>query len=318
MRWQDQRRSTNVEDQRGAGGGFGGPGGLGGGGMRLPIGGRGGIGIVGLVVILGLSYFLGIDPTTLLDGSGGNVAITQQQGSYQTGPNAGGAGANMGAGQQNAAVTDQMKDFVSAVLGSTEDTWQKLMPQLGTQYTDPTLVLFSGGIQSACGFAQTAMGPFYCPADQKVYIDLAFYKELRDRLGAPGDFAQAYVIAHEVGHHVQTLLGITQKVDSMRDQLSPEQQNQLSIMVELQADCFAGVWANNANKNTHLLEQGDVESGLNAAAAVGDDRLQRETQGYVVPESFTHGTSAQRVRWFTKGLETGDPRQCDTFNASQL
>ncbi|WP_137392318.1 KPN_02809 family neutral zinc metallopeptidase [Rhodoligotrophos defluvii] len=303
MRWQDQRRSTNVDDERGAGGGLGDGSG---GGMRIPVGGRGGIGLVGLVVVLGLSYFLGVDPRVLLDGmNNGSVATGPQQ--------------TTGQGTQTAGETnDQMKDFVSAVLGSTEDTWSRILPTLGVQYTDPTLVLFSGGIQSACGYAQTAMGPFYCPGDQKVYIDLSFYKELRDRLGAPGDFAQAYVIAHEVGHHVQTLLGITQKVDSLRSQLSEEQQNQLSIRVELQADCFAGVWANQANQQTHLLDQGDVEEGLNAAAAVGDDRLQEESQGYVVPESFTHGTSEQRVRWFRKGLSTGDPRQCDTFSANPL
>jgi predicted metalloprotease len=301
MRWRDERRSSNIEDRRGMPGGFG----RGGGG--LPIGGRGGVGVVGLLAILGISYFLGIDPRILLEGvSNGGGVVTQQE-----------APSRSPRGSQT-ATNDEMKDFVAAVLGSTEDTWRKIMPQLGRQYQDPTLVLFSGAVQSACGFAQAAMGPFYCPADQKVYIDLSFYRDLKNKLGAPGEFAQAYVIAHEIGHHVQTLLGITQKVNSLRGRLSPEQQNQISVMTELQADCLAGVWAYNANLNTNLLEDGDVEQGLNAAAAIGDDRLQKQAQGYVVPESFTHGSSAQRVRWFRRGLETGDPKQCDTFNASSL
>lgn len=302
MRWRDERRSTNVEDRRGEGGG------MGRGGMRLPVGGRGGgVGIVGLLVILGISYFLGIDPRVLLDGAGGGGNVTQQQ-----------QAPSRGTATKNAGVNDEMKDFVSAVLGSTEDTWRKLMPALGKQYQDPNLVLFSGAVQSACGFAQSAMGPFYCPGDHKVYIDLSFYQDLKNKMGAPGDFAQAYVIAHEVGHHVQTLLGITQKVNALRGRISEAQQNQISVMTELQADCFAGVWAYNANKTTNLLEDGDVEEGLNAAAAIGDDRLQKQAQGYVVPESFTHGSSAQRVKWFRRGLEAGDPKQCDTFNATSL
>ncbi|MGF7161165.1 hypothetical protein FHS85_002800 [Rhodoligotrophos appendicifer] len=301
MRWRDLRRSGNIDDQRG--GGFGG--GLGGGGMRVPVG-RGGIGIVGLIVVLGVSYFLGIDPRILLDGGGGSMPPSSQQQAPRT----------PGAGQT--ATNDEMKDFVSAVLASTEDTWKKVLPQLGVQYRDPTLVLFSGAVQSACGFAQAAMGPFYCPSDQKVYIDLSFYKEMRDRLGAPGDFAQAYVIAHEIGHHVQTLLGISDKVNAARSRLSEADQNQLSVMMELQADCFAGVWGHDADAEHKMIEEGDIEEGLNAAAAIGDDRLQKRSQGYVVPESFTHGSSAQRVKWFKTGLASGNPKDCDTFNAPNL
>jgi len=213
---------------------------------------------------------------------------------------------------------DKLKDFVSAVLGSTEDTWGDIFKQAGRTYSDPKLVLFRGAVQSACGFSQAAVGPFYCPGDQKVYIDLGFYEELRTRFHAPGDFAEAYVIAHEVGHHVQNLLGISEKVAQAQQRGSREQANALSVRVELQADCLAGVWANHANEAKHILEQGDIESGLNAASAIGDDRLQMQSRGYVSPESFTHGSSAQRVRWFKQGLENGSVKQCDTFRTSQL
>jgi hypothetical protein len=211
-----------------------------------------------------------------------------------------------------------MADFVSVVLADTEDTWGPIFAGAGAQYPPPRLVLFTDVVRSACGMAQSAMGPFYCPLDQKVYVDLGFYRDLRERFGAPGDFAQAYVIAHEVGHHVQTLRGVSQKVQDARGQLSQEEANQLSVMLELQADCYAGVWANHAGRARQVLEQGDVEEGLNAAAAIGDDRIQRQTQGTVVPEAFTHGSSQQRVSWFRRGLEAGSLEACDTFRAAGL
>jgi uncharacterized protein len=303
MLWRGGRRSDNIEDQRGAGGGFGrggfgggfGGGGFGGGGVRI-----GGVGLV-IVVVVGL--FFGVDPTALLQQlEGGSPDVGYQQGASTD---------NTGAG------TDEEKEFVSVVLADTEDTWTSVFHDLGQNYLDPRLVLFSGQVRSACGFAETAMGPFYCPGDSKVYIDLAFYDELKQRLGAPGDFAQAYVIAHEVGHHVQHLLGITDKVDNLRGSLSESQANALSVRVELQADCFAGVWAFHA-KQRNIVETGDIDEALNAAAAVGDDRLQRQTQGTVVPDSFTHGTSEQRVRWFKTGFAKGDVNGCDTFNAKTL
>ena len=211
-----------------------------------------------------------------------------------------------------------MKDFVSVVLADTEDTWSELFRRGGAQYVEPKLVLFSGAVQSACGFAQAAVGPFYCPADQKLYIDLAFYQDLRNRFRAPGDFAQAYVVAHEIGHHVQNLLGIADKVRAGQQRVSPEQANTLSVRLELQADCFAGIWANHANRSRHILEQGDVEEALNAASQIGDDRMQMRGRGYVSPESFTHGSSEQRVRWFRIGLESGELKQCDTFGTARL
>jgi hypothetical protein len=210
-----------------------------------------------------------------------------------------------------------MRDFVAVVLADTEDVWTEVFRRSGRSYREPTLVLFSGAVESACGFAQSAVGPFYCPLDRKVYLDLAFFKDLRDRFRAPGDFAQAYVIAHEVGHHVQTLLGISQEVVEMRQRLDTARANALAVRQELQADCFAGVWANRAHRARQILEAGDIEEGLDAAAAIGDDRLQQRTRGYAVPESFTHGSSAQRVRWFKRGLESGDPGACDTFKTAQ-
>jgi predicted metalloprotease len=213
---------------------------------------------------------------------------------------------------------DQLADFTSVVLADTEDTWGEIFRQAGETYKEPQLVLFSGSVQSACGYAQAAMGPFYCPRDQKVYIDLSFYRDMKNRLGAPGDFAQAYVIAHEIGHHVQNLMGISGQVQSLQQRSSEVQANQLSVRLELQADCFAGIWANQAERSRQILEQGDIEEALNAATAIGDDRLQRQAKGYVVPESFTHGTSAQRVRWFKRGIQTGDMNQCDTFNTTSL
>jgi predicted metalloprotease len=213
---------------------------------------------------------------------------------------------------------DAATDFVARVLGSTERVWTEKFNGVGRRYDPPTLVLFSEVVQSACGMAQSAMGPFYCPPDQKVYIDLSFFAELEQRFGASGDFAQAYVIAHEVGHHVQNLLGVAEEVTSARLQLPEAEANALAVRMELQADCYSGVWAKNADESRQILEAGDVQEGLNAAAAVGDDRLQKRSRGYVVPESFTHGTSEQRMRWFTRGLESGDMQQCDTFNAQSL
>lgn len=255
---------------------------------------------IGLLLLVGVGLFLGVDPGTLMQ-----VVQTQQQGTGAPAPRAGG-------------LEDEQAQFVSVVLADTEDTWSKLFEAAGRSYAKPTLVLFSGAVQSACGFAQAAVGPFYCPADQKVYIDLSFYTDLQDRFRAPGDFAQAYVIAHEVGHHVQTLLGISEKVHREKARLGEVEANQLSVRQELQADCFAGIWAYHADRTRELLERGDIEEGLNAASAIGDDRLQKQSRGYVTPESFTHGSSEQRVRWFKRGYTTGDVGQCDTFGEARL
>ena len=306
MRWTLGRRSQNVEDRRGMGsprgmripGGFRIPGGTG----RGRVARGGGIGGIGLIILLVAAWFLGLDPSFLLQGGGPVEApYTDSQ------PSA-----------PRLAEEDQLAEFVSVVLADTEDTWRPLFDQMGEQYQDPTLVLFTGEVNSACGFAQAAMGPFYCPADQKVYIDLGFYDDMRNHFGASGDFAQAYVIAHEVGHHVQNLLGIAEQVQRVRQQVGEVESNELSVRMELQADCFSGVWANHADRARNILEEGDVEEGLNAASAIGDDRMQRQAQGYVVPESFTHGSSEQRVRWFRQGLESGQLGACDTFSAERL
>jgi len=284
MRWQMGRRSDNIEDRRG-----------------MPVG-RGaavGGGIGTLLLVLVAMYF-GVDPSVILQG---------------VDPGAPGPAPNV---QQRPAGDEPLRDFVSVILADTEDTWRDLFRQMGREYQVPRLVLFSGAVQSACGFAEAAVGPFYCPGDRKVYIDLSFYRDLRDKIGAPGDFAQAYVIAHEVGHHVQNLLGIAERIHAARTRRSQAESNALQVRMELQADCLAGVWASNAQRARQILEAGDIEEGLNAASAIGDDRLQRQAQGRVVPESFTHGSSAQRVRWFKRGIETGDPGQCDTFTASKL
>ena len=289
MRWQGNRQSDNVQDVRGAGGG--------GGGFHLG-GGTLSLGSVAIAVIAG--WIFGINPLTLLGLMGGSEpAQVQQQ-------------------AQRPPADDEMARFVSTVLADTEDVWRNKFREAGSQYRDPKLVLFRGAVPTACGTGQSAMGPFYCPSDQKVYIDLRFYEVMKSRLGAPGDFAQAYVIAHEVGHHVQNLMGITGKMDGMRGRVSEAQYNQMSVRVELQADCFAGVWAHDAQAARQVLEQGDVEEALNAASQIGDDALQRKSQGTVVPESFTHGTSAQRARWFKRGLQTGSVAQCDTFQAREL
>jgi uncharacterized protein len=306
MRWRLGRRSQNVEDRRGMGspvgmrlpGRIGIPGGLGRGGRGAARG--GGIGIIGVLILLGLGWLLGIDPSFLLQDTTTGVP-------YREAPPAGQPPAD-----------DELAQFVSVVLADTEDTWQALFREMGGEYREPRLVLFSDAVDSTCGFAQAAMGPFYCPGDQKVYIDLGFFDDLRSRFAAPGDFAQAYVIAHEVGHHVQNLLGIASEVQAARQQAGESEANALSVMMELQADCFAGVWGHHADRSRDLLEEGDIDEGLNAAAAIGDDRLQQQGQGYVVPDAFTHGSSAQRVRWFRQGLTSGDPNACNTFNADPL
>jgi hypothetical protein len=303
MKWEGDRQSDNVEDRRDEGGGGGGAGG--GGGFGL--GGRGiGIGSVAIALVAG--WIFGINPLTvlgLLSGGG------QQAPTVQSAPAPARPAARPPAGDRQAA-------FVSTVLADTEDVWREQFQIQGSAYRDPKLVLFRGSTPTACGRGQAAMGPFYCPGDQKVYIDLAFYDTLRTRLGAPGDFAQAYVIAHEVGHHVQNLLGISAKVDAQRGKISEARMNALSVRVELQADCLAGVWAFHANRMRQVLEQGDIAEALNAAAQIGDDTLQRQSQGTVRPESFTHGTSAQRVGWFKRGIAAGRMGDCNTFEARQL
>lgn len=288
MKWEGNRQSDNVEDRR-SGGSSGGS-----------MGGRS-IGIGSIAIALVVSYFLGISPLTVLNVLSGGSSPTSQQAPAQKPP-----------------ADDRMAQFVSTVLADTEDVWSQVFTQGGATYQQPKLVLFRGTTTTACGQGQAAMGPFYCPADQKVYIDLGFYETLKNQLGAPGDFAQAYVIAHEVGHHVQNLLGISTKMDQMRGRVSEKEYNAMSVRLELQADCFAGVWANHAQEARQLLEAGDVEEAMNAAARIGDDALQGARGGSVVPESFTHGTSEQRQRWFNNGLKNGSVKRCDTFSAPQL
>jgi len=285
MRWQGRRQSTNVEDRRGQGG------------RGLAIGG----GIGGLGIVIAILYML-------LGGNPGDVTQSLQVDQ----PSA------TGSGQPLSAKQEEMGRFIRTVLASVEDVWRARFQELGRTYQDPVLVLFSGGAESACGYAGSSVGPFYCPADSKVYIDLDFLEDMQRQLGAPGDFAMAYVLAHEVGHHVQNLLGISDQVQSRRGRMSERDYNQLMVRMELQADFLAGVWAHYANLEEGFLEPGDIEEGMNAASSVGDDRIQRQTQGYVVPDSFTHGTSEQRLRWFRKGLTTGDINQGDTFGAAVL
>ena len=325
MRLDNERPSENIEDRRDQGGGFGFP--RGGGGFQIPMG-RGGGGMSLQTIILLVAIYLiakfvfGYDLIDLINGSGQLQPPQGQEQSETQSPSPGGQSTQnnqTGGQQQTTDVTgDAGKKFVALVLGSTDRVWTDKFQQMGRQYQKPTLVLFNGFVQSACGMAQSAMGPFYCPGDRKVYIDLSFYQDMKNKLGAPGDFAQAYVVAHEVGHHVQNLLGIADQVQQQRSQASEAQANALSVRMELQADCYAGVWAKTADDTKHILDPGDLEEGLNAAAAIGDDRLQRRSQGYVVPESFTHGTSEQRVRWFKQGMQTGDPNSCDTFNTNSL
>lgn len=295
MRWEQGRRSENVEDLRGSRVG------LGGGGIKLGGG--------GLILLVLAAWLFGINPLTLLESidQGGLSSQVPDTGSEMTGDS-----------PPSGAVQDPLADFVSVVLADTEDTWGKIFADRGSRYQPPSLVLFTDAVRSACGIGQSAMGPFYCPLDQKVYIDLGFYRDLRERFQAPGDFAQAYVIAHEVGHHVQNLLGIADKVTDQRQRASEAESNALSVRMELQADCLAGVWAHDANRSRQILEPGDLEEGLRAASAIGDDRIQRRTQGTVVPESFTHGSSEQRVRWFRHGLEAGSLDACESFGARSL
>lgn len=294
MKWEGNRESNNVEDRRGSGGGGGG---------RMPVfGGKLSLGTIAVALVA--SYFLGINPLTLLGMlTGADIGQPVQQSS---------------APRELSAQEVQMGKFVSTVLADTEDTWQTLFKANGKQYVEPKLVLFSGSTPTACGTGQTATGPFYCPADQKVYIDLSFYELMKQRFKVSGNFAQAYVIAHEVGHHVQTLLGISQQVHKAQQSLSEKEGNILSVKLELQADCFAGVWAYHANQARNILEQGDIDDALHAASAIGDDALQKQAQGYAVPDSFTHGTSAQRSAWFRRGITEGSMNACNTFAAKSL
>ncbi len=287
MRWQGRRQSGNVEDRRGSGG------------KRLAVG--GGLGTVVLVIIT-LLFGGDLGDVLRIVTGGGNMAAT----------------ASAPAGREPTAEENAQAQFVKVVLADTEDVWNKIFQEQGGQYREPNLVLFTGAVQSACGNARAATGPFYCPGDQKIYIDLSFQETLSERLGASGDFAMAYVVAHEVGHHVQNLMGLTDKVHSQRGRISQTEYNELSVRLELQADFMAGVWTHHAQEMNNILEEGDIEEAMRAANAIGDDRLQKQSQGYVVPDAFTHGTSEQRMRWFRKGLETGDITQGDTFSATRL
>lgn len=284
MRWEGQRESANVEDRRGMG--------------PARIRGAGGLGLGGIVLVLAVSYFTGANPLTILNMLNGVQSMTQSSDSTENGP--------------TGPPGDQFGKFASVVLADTETTWKQL---LGPRYEEPRLVLFTGAVRSACGTTSSAVGPFYCPGDHKVYLDLTFFNEMARRLGAPGDFAQAYVIAHEVGHHVQNLTGVAGKITRLQHQGSEKEANALSVRMELQADCFAGVWGYHANQERNLIEPGDFEEGLKAAAAIGDDRLQKMGQGYVQPERWTHGSSAQRMTWLRRGLENGDPDACNTFES---
>ena len=286
MRWQDGRRSTNVEDRRGS---------------RIP--GRVKGGSIGILLLALVGMYFGIDPSIILN-MGESVQVSQP--------------GQSGAPVEQTEEDRQLAEFVSVVLADTEDVWKEQFRAAGQTYAEPNLVLFSGAVQSACGFAEAAMGPFYCPGDGKVYIDLSFYRELKRNMNAPGDFAQAYVIAHEVGHHVQNLLGLSRQMEAMRRQVSKTEYNRLSVKMELQADCFAGLWAHRAHRARQVVEPGDIDEALNAASQIGDDRLQKQQRGYVTPDSFTHGTSAQRVSWFQRGYQTGRFDNCDTFNAASL
>lgn len=301
MEWRGRRQSDNIEDRRGMSAGSGDP--FSRGGMRVPIGRRGGgIGIGGLLVILLISWVLGINPLTLLTGGDlsmdGGSTTQQQSGTRPQGQS-----------------SDETTAFVRTVLAETEDTWSGIFQSAGETYQKPTLVLFSGQVSSACGYASAASGPFYCPGDRKVYLDTSFFKELDQRFGAAGDFAQAYVIAHEVGHHIQNLTGVLPEFNRRRQSMSQVDANKMSVRVELQADCYAGIWGK-FTEQKGILEAGDLEEALNAAHQIGDDTLQKQTQGYVVPDSFNHGTSAQRMEWFKRGFQSGRVEDCDTFSAN--
>ncbi len=287
MRWKDRRRSSNIEDRRG---------------IRIGRSAKGGG--IGILLLALVGMYFGIDPSTILNVGNSiqqNRPATSRTESYQASPR-----------------EQEQAEFVSVVLADTEDVWKNIFHGMGKTYREPGLVLFSGAVESACGYAQAAMGPFYCPGDQKVYIDLSFYKDLQVKMHSPGDFARAYVVAHEIGHHVQKLLGISDKVHALRRKLSKKEYNRVSVRLELQADCFAGVWTNHADKMFGMLEAGDIEEALNAASNIGDDRLQKQARGYVTPDSFTHGSSAQRMRWFKQGYSGGDIGRCNTFKARTL
>lgn len=283
MRLGNRRESGNIEDRRGSGSGLVGKGSIG----------------IGTIVLALVAMYFGVDPRVVLDMASG-VDPTQQS------------------APQQPPADDAQARFVSQVLADTEETWSQLFKAAGGDYVEPKLVLFNGAVSTACGTGQSAMGPFYCPGDSKVYLDMGFFREMETRLQAAGDFAQAYVIAHEVGHHVQNLTGISAKTQRERQRMNESDANRLSVRVELQADCYAGIWAHHADRSRQLLEPGDIEEGLNAASAIGDDRLQKKAQGHVVPDAFTHGSSEQRVRWFKRGLESGDPASCDTYSARSL
>ena len=284
MRWRDGRRSDNIDDRR-----------------RVRISGKAKGGGLTIIILALVGMYFGIDPSIILQQGANLSGPSMEQSEYVP-----------------TAAENELADFVSVVLADTEDTWGALFAGAGARYQQPDLVLFTGSVESACGLAAAATGPFYCPADRKVYIDLSFYQDLKNKLGAPGDFAQAYVIAHEVGHHVQNLLGISDKMHQLRSQVSQSEYNKLSVRLELQADCFAGLWAHHADRARQILEEGDVAEALNAASMIGDDRLQKQSRGYVTPDSFTHGSSEQRVRWFKKGLKSGRIENCDTFASTSL
>jgi len=285
MLWKDSRRSSNVQDRRG---------------RRIPGGAKGGG--IGILIVALVGMYFGIDPALIMN-IAGNV---QQPATHNSAP------------VQQSAADKELADFVSVVLADIEDTWHAAFKERGATYREPQLILFTDKVQSACGYAQAAQGPFYCPADQQVYIDLSFYRDLREKLDAPGDFAQAYVIAHEVGHHVQKLIGISDKVHTAQQRLTKKEYNQLSVRLELQADCFAGIWANHADRVKNVVEPGDIEEALHAASSIGDDRLQQQARGYVTPDSFTHGSSKQRVHWFKTGYTSGSLETCATFNSNTL
>ena len=289
MRWQGERESDNVEDRRG--------------GRAMKVGVGGGL---GMMVLLLVYVLLGGDPRRFLQNLPQEGQVTDNGGAGPAEP------------YQETPKEAELRKFVSVVLAETEDTWTEVFRGMGRPYEKPKLVLFTEAVQSACGFAQAAVGPFYCPENQKVYIDLSFYQELKERFGAPGDFAQAYVVAHEVGHHVQNLLGISDRARQLQEQGSEEEANAVSVRLELQADCLAGIWANHTEQRRHVLEPGDVEEALRAASAIGDDKIQMQSRGYVSPDSFTHGSSEQRVRWFRRGIESGDLKSCDTFASRSL
>lgn len=302
MKWRGRRTSRNIEDRRGQSGGMGGGFGMGRSGMRMPRSRRGRAGGLGAIIVLIIGLFLGVDPISLLGGGGGGFSVPQTS-RAPAGPN---------------QIDDQSEEFVGVVLADTEDVWASIFQQMGERYQPPTLVLFSGQTGSACGSASAASGPFYCPGDYKAYLDTQFFDIMSQRLGAAGDFAAAYVIAHEVAHHVQNLLGILPEVNRRRAQVSETESNQLSVMIELQADCFSGVWTRHAQERFGVLDEGDIEEALNAARQIGDDTLQRNAGRAVVPDSFQHGSAEQRMRWFRLGMQSGDPRDCDTFSAARL